>query len=140
MRKILWAFLLAPLPAWTGESAAIHIKVETNALDVSECREFTYDDRIPSFRCEAANVSDAAISAVTYGVTAYDPGRSIQWMSEHEIDIRIRKEYIRGGIEPGESMTFTMRFLSLPDRADPSNIEFTMHFTEAYDAEGEPLP
>lgn len=140
MRKILWAFLLAPLPAWTGESAAIHINVETSALDVSECAEFTHDDRIPSFRCGAANVSDAAISAVTYGVTAYEPGRSIQWMGEHEIDIRIRKEYITGGIEPDESMTFTLRFLSLPDRADPSNIEFTMHFTEAYDAEGEPLP
>ena len=140
MRKILWAFLLAPLPAWTGESAAIHINVETSALDVSKCAEFTHDDRTPSFRCEVANVSDAAISAVTYGVTAYEPGRSIQWMGEHEIDIRIRKEYIRGGIEPDESMTFTLRFLSLPDRADPSNIEFTMNFTEAYDAEGEPLP
>ena len=140
MRKILWAFLLAPLPAWTGESAAIHINVETSALDVSECREVAYGDRTLPFRCEAANVSDAAISAVTYGVTAYEPGRSIQWMSDDELDLRIRKGDIAGGIEPGESMTFTLAFFSLPDRADPSNIEFTMHFTDAYDAEGEPLP
>ena len=141
MRNILWAFLLAPLPAWAGEPAAIHIKVETSALSVSDCAA-TGQGSMPKhafFQCEVTNVSDVAISALTRGVTIYEPGRTIQWMPEEEHGRRIEQNTIRGGIEPGESMTFTLRFLSLPNRADPSKIEFTMHFTQAFDANGNPI-
>ena len=139
MRNILWAFLLAPLPAWAGDPAAIHINVETSALSVSECMADTGGRSIrdqPFFKCRIENTTANAISAASYGVTIYEPERTIQWMPEDEYPRHIGRREIQGGMEPGEVITVLLAVRQFPDRADPSKVEITAHFTEAYDADG----
>lgn len=142
MRNILWALLLAPGAAMADEPAAIHVNVETSALSVSECMAATGGRSIrdqPFFKCRVENTTASAISAVSYGVTIHEPGRTIQWMPEDEYSRHIWKREIQGGVEPGEEMEILMAMRQFPDRADPSKIEFTMHFTEAFDANGNPI-
>lgn len=142
MRNILWALLLAPSPALADEPAAILVNVETSAISVSQCRQDAGSQGLraePFFQCEVANATDSAISALSYGATFYDPNRTIQWMPEDEYPRHIGKREIQGGIEPGETITTLLAVRQFPDRADPSRVEFTLHFTQAFDADGNPI-
>ena len=141
MRNILWALLLTPGAALADEPAAIHVNVETSAISVSGCAAGNPGDTMKNlfFPCEVTNVANNAISALSYGATIYEPGRTIQWMPEDEYPRHIGKRQIRGGIEPGETITVLLAVRRAPDRADPSKIEFTMRFTEAFDANGDPI-